>query len=49
VETTEGLALLEGESELGEEYEEPFDPHTWISPFLTKQQAYSFSQLSTEG
>jgi zinc transport system substrate-binding protein len=39
VETTEGLQLLEGEPESGEEHEEPYDPHTWISPFLAKQQA----------
>jgi zinc transport system substrate-binding protein len=39
VETTEGVQLLEGEPEPGEEHEEPYDPHTWISPFLAKQQA----------
>jgi zinc transport system substrate-binding protein len=39
VETTKGLALLEGEPEVSEEHEEPFDPHTWISPFLAEQQA----------
>jgi zinc transport system substrate-binding protein len=39
VETTEGLQLLEGEPEPGEEHKEPYDPHTWISPFLARQQA----------
>jgi zinc transport system substrate-binding protein len=39
VETTKGLQLLEGQLEPGEEHKEPYDPHTWISPFLAKQQA----------
>ena len=39
VETTKGITLLETEPELADEHEEPYDPHTWISPFLAKQQA----------
>ncbi|UCC58054.1 MAG: zinc ABC transporter substrate-binding protein [Candidatus Bathyarchaeum sp.] len=41
VETAEGLELLETETEHADEHEheELYDPHTWISPFLAKQQA----------
>jgi zinc transport system substrate-binding protein len=39
VETTAGLQLLKGEPKPGEKHEEPYDPHTWVSPFLAKQQA----------
>ena len=39
VETTNGIQLPETEAEQGHEHEEPCDPHTWISPFLAKQQA----------
>jgi zinc transport system substrate-binding protein len=39
VETTKGLQLLEGGPEHANEQKEPYDPHTWISPFLAKQQA----------
>jgi zinc transport system substrate-binding protein len=39
VETTKGIALLETEPELADEHEELYDPHTWISPFIAKQQA----------
>jgi zinc transport system substrate-binding protein len=39
VETTKGLQLLEVQPELADEHEEPYDPHTWVSPFLAKQQA----------
>lgn len=47
VKTTDGLQLLETETENGEpidEHEEPFDPHTWISPYLAKQQAEKIYQ-----
>ncbi len=47
VKTTDGLQLLETETENGEpidEHEEPFDPHTWISPYLAKQQAEKIFQ-----
>ena len=42
--TTEGVNLLETEQENDEhhhyhEYEGLYDPHTWISPFIAKQQA----------
>ncbi len=44
IETTEGVNLLETEQENDEhdqdhEYEGLYDPHTWISPFIAKQQA----------
>jgi zinc transport system substrate-binding protein len=39
VETTAGLQLLEGQPEQADGHEEPYDPHTWVSPFLAKQQA----------
>jgi len=39
VETTKGIKLLETEPEHADEHEELDDPHTWISPFLAKQQA----------
>ena len=39
VETTKGVKLLETEPEHADEHEELDDPHTWISPFLAKQQA----------
>jgi zinc transport system substrate-binding protein len=39
VETTKGVQLLETETEHADQHEELYDPHTWISPFLAKQQA----------
>jgi len=39
VETTKGVKLIETETEHADEHEELYDPHTWISPFLAKQQA----------
>ena len=39
VETTKGVKLLETEPEHADEHEELADPHTWISPFIAKQQA----------
>jgi zinc transport system substrate-binding protein len=39
VETTEGVKLLETEPEHADEHKELYDPHTWISPFIAKQQA----------
>ena len=39
VETTKGVKLLETETEYSDEHEELYDPHTWISPFIAKQQA----------
>jgi len=39
VETTKGIKLLETEPEHADEHEELDDPHTWISPFIAKQQA----------
>jgi zinc transport system substrate-binding protein len=39
VETTDGVQLLETEPENADEHEELYDPHTWISPFIAKQQA----------
>jgi zinc transport system substrate-binding protein len=48
VETTKGIQLLEGEPEPGEEHDEPYDPHTWISPFLAKQQAQKIYEALTQ-
>ena len=40
IETTEGVNLLETEQENDDhEHEGLYDPHTWISPFIAKQQA----------
>ena len=44
VETTQGITLLETEHENNEnedehEHEGMYDPHTWVSPFIAKQQA----------
>lgn len=42
VETTKGITLLETEHENDEdehEHEGMYDPHTWVSPIITKQQA----------
>jgi zinc transport system substrate-binding protein len=42
VETTKGVKLLETEQENGDHehiHEGLYDPHTWISPFIAKQQA----------
>jgi len=42
VESTEGIQLLETEKESDEqehEHEANYDPHTWLSPFIAKQQA----------
>ncbi len=43
VETTRGVQLIETEPEHSDEHENEglYDPHTWISPFLAKQQAQS--------
>jgi len=45
VETTRGVQLIETETEHSDEHEHEheglYDPHTWISPFLAKQQAQS--------
>lgn len=40
VETTKGLQLLETKQETDNlEHEDYYDPHTWISPYIAKQQA----------
>lgn len=39
VETTKGLNLLESGTRNSGENKEFIDPHTWISPFMAKQQA----------
>ena len=43
VETTKGVQLRETETEHSGEHENEglYDPHTWVSPFLAKQQAQS--------
>jgi len=48
VETAKGLQLLEGQPELPDKHEEPYDPHTWISPFLAKQQAQKIYEALTQ-
>jgi zinc transport system substrate-binding protein len=44
VETTKGVKLLETETEHSDEHEELYDPHTWISPFIAKQQAQNICE-----
>ncbi len=39
VETTQGVNLLETGTENSDNHKELYDPHTWISPFVAKQQA----------
>ncbi len=39
VKTTTGVKLIETGTEHADEHEELYDPHTWISPFIAKQQA----------
>ena len=39
LETTEGIQLLEPGQQNDHEHEGLYDPHTWISPFIAKQQA----------
>jgi zinc transport system substrate-binding protein len=39
VETTAGIQLLETGHENENEHDGLYDPHTWISPFIAKQQA----------
>jgi zinc transport system substrate-binding protein len=39
VETTTGVKLIETGTEHAGEHEELYDPHTWINPFIAKQQA----------
>ena len=39
VKTTTGVKLIETETHHADEHEELYDPHTWISPFIAKQQA----------
>lgn len=42
IKTTKGLQLLETKTEnitIDPDHSEPYDPHTWISPFLAQQQA----------
>jgi zinc transport system substrate-binding protein len=41
VETTKGVQLIETGTEHSDEHEGLYDPHTWISPFIAKQQAQS--------
>jgi len=38
-ETTDGIQLLETGQENVQEYDVLYDPHTWISPFIAKQQS----------
>lgn len=52
VETTEGIELLEPEEEHGEIEEEHehgmYDPHTWISPYIARQQAEKIYEVLVE-
>ncbi|MCW4034613.1 MAG: zinc ABC transporter substrate-binding protein [Candidatus Bathyarchaeota archaeon] len=53
VETTEGVELLETHQENGEhthehEHEGSYDPHTWVSPFVAKQQAQNIYEAFIE-
>jgi len=48
VETTDGIQLLETETENDYEHEGLYDPHTWISPFIAKQQAQNIYEALTQ-
>ncbi len=52
VETTEGIKLLETEEGRGELEEEHghgmYDPHTWISPYIARQQAEKIYEALVE-
>jgi zinc transport system substrate-binding protein len=49
IETTEGIQLLETEQENDDhEHEGLHDPHTWIGPFIAKQQAQNIYEALTQ-
>lgn len=51
IETTQGVTLLETEQENGDhdhEHQGLYDPHTWISPFIAKQQAQNIYEALTQ-
>ena len=50
LETTEGIQLLETAEENNHEHEHEglYDPHTWISPFIAKQQAQNIYEALTQ-
>ena len=51
VETTEGIQLLETGQETDEhehEHEGNYDPHTWVSPFIAKQQAQNIYEAMVQ-
>jgi zinc transport system substrate-binding protein len=48
VETTVGVQLLETAQENDHEDEGLYDPHTWISPFIAKQQAQNIYEALTQ-
>jgi zinc transport system substrate-binding protein len=48
VETTKGIQLLETAQENDHEHEGLYDPHTWLSPFIAKQQAQNIYEALTQ-
>jgi zinc transport system substrate-binding protein len=48
VETAKGIQLLETGQENDHEHEGLYDPHTWLSPFIAKQQAQNIYEALTQ-
>jgi zinc transport system substrate-binding protein len=48
IETTKGIQLLETAQENDHEHEGLYDPHTWLSPFIAKQQAQNIYEALTQ-
>lgn len=48
LETTDGIQLLETGQENDHEHEGLYDPHTWVSPFVAKQQAQNIYEALTQ-
>jgi zinc transport system substrate-binding protein len=48
VETAKGIQLLETAQENDHEHEGLYDPHTWLSPFIAKQQAQNIYEALTQ-
>jgi zinc transport system substrate-binding protein len=48
LETTEGIQLLETGQQNDHAHEGLYDPHTWIGPFIAKQQAQNIYETITQ-
>jgi len=48
LETTNGIQLLETGQQNNHEHEGLYDPHTWISPFIAKQQSQTIYEALTQ-